>query len=331
MSDMKTTDDDSSTIVFVAGKNVKTEKSKGKDVKPKSKKTKNWSAEETNWLIEQVSKRRSVIESKATNRGFRELNMKNSAWLEIEKAYNNKINFTPRTIDSIRAKWDNLKSDCKKKSDAQKKHLNKTGAAPDSKLALSTQEERVMDIMNVVKSSLDNPFDGDGGCITISYSSAPSKSRSSSSGMKSGSDDGVGESIHDDVIKVRGDENDDDDGIDDPVDVDGKEDDVIEITPSSKQQPTKTASFVTPTPAKRRKTGHTLTREELDATQMEIWELQKQHMIEKHQAYMDTLDLLRTVIQEQGRAPDQAPDQAPDRTLGYLRNLQQIQDLDDIA
>ena len=47
----------------------------------------------------------------------------------MDKAYNNKINFTLRAVDSIKAKWDNLKTDCKKKADAQKKHLNKTGAA----------------------------------------------------------------------------------------------------------------------------------------------------------------------------------------------------------
>lgn len=144
-----------------------------KEAKEKKTKSKNWKPEETAWLVDAVSRKRDIIESKATNRGFRELNMKNTAWCEIEKAYNNKVNFTQRSIESIKAKWDNLKTECKKKADALKKHLNQTGAAPDSKLALSPQEERVMAVMNAVKNSLTNPFDDDAGNASISYSCGP--------------------------------------------------------------------------------------------------------------------------------------------------------------
>ena len=72
---------DHDETLFVVGRKTKAEKSKGKE-KPKSKKSKNWSPEETSWLIDQIAKRRNIIESKATNRGFKELNMKNSAWLD---------------------------------------------------------------------------------------------------------------------------------------------------------------------------------------------------------------------------------------------------------
>ena len=302
---------DHDETLFVVGRKTKAEKSKGKE-KPKSKKSKNWSPEETSWLIDQIAKRRNIIESKATNRGFKELNMKNSAWLDIAKAFNNKVIFTPRPVDRIKAKWDNLKTECKKKADAQKKHLNQTGAAPNSKLALSTQEERVMDIMNVVKSSLDNPYDADSGCSTISYSSAPAEEGS-------GSDDGVAETTYD--VPEYGDEEDRAENGDAGGNDDGNE--IIDISTPPKLHKRK-GSFVTPTPAKIRKISRTTTREDLDAAQMEIWELQRQHMIEKHQAYMDTLDLIRTVVQQQ------SVQQTTEQAMGYLHNLQQIDDVDQI-
>ena len=86
---------------------------------------------------------------------------------------------------------------------------------------------------------------------------------------------------------------------------------IIDISPSPKLQPTQTASFATPTPAKRRKTDRPTTREDLDTAQMVIWDLKNQQMIEKHQAHMDTLDLIRTVIQQQSAK------QISEQTMGF--------------
>lgn len=253
---------------FVIGKKqkVKGEDKKGKEKAARGKK---WSPEATRFLIDQVDKKRHIIESKATNRGFKELNLKNNAWHEISMAYNNKIDFTPRTVQSLKAKWDNLKSECKRRSDDLQKHLKKTGAAPDSSLTLTPQEERILGIMNVVKSSLENPFDDDSGCDSITYRSAPA----------------MQEIEDDDSADIRADSRADQE---EDIGSEGGDDDVeivIEYAAekSKSERSRSTSSLPTPTPVKRRKVENAkLTREDLDRAQMEIWELQKQQMVEKH-------------------------------------------------
>ena len=292
-------DNTNDEVTIVEAKTVKGEQKKDK----KQKKSKNWKSEETSWLVEQIGKRRNIIESKATNRGFKELNQKNAAWLDIAKGYNNKVGFTPRTVESIKAKWDNLKSDCKKKADALKKHLNQTGAAPDPKLGLTPLEEKVMDVMNVVKSSLENPFDNDSGCITISYSCEPATSSARSRSIEKDleSEDGDDAGTNSNAVELEIVEKDED-------------------SSSKTQQKRRSEAQATPTPMKKRK----VTKEEMDLAQMEVWELQKQQMIEKHQAYMDTLDLMRTLMQ-QGTLPPVLP--AVQSSMGLL---QHITDLDEM-
>ena len=48
-----------------------------------------------------------------------------------------------KTLDQLKAKWDNMKTTAKSRSDALKKHLNKTGASPDPNLVLTAEEKRV--------------------------------------------------------------------------------------------------------------------------------------------------------------------------------------------
>ena len=87
---------DSEEPLFIVG-NGKKQQIKGEDKKGKERTSrgKKWSPEETRFLIDQVDKKRHIIESKATNRGFKELNLKNETWQEICLAHNNKIDFIP--------------------------------------------------------------------------------------------------------------------------------------------------------------------------------------------------------------------------------------------
>lgn len=286
----------SEDTVFVVGKSTDASgtthnKGKSKMQQPKQEKfkKKNWTTDETTWLIDEVSKKKHILESKATNRTFKNLNIKNNTWHEIARAYANKIHFTPRTVENLRSKWDNLKNDTKRRSDALKKHLNQTGATPNSKLHLTTQEERIMDIMNVVKSSLDNPFDADS-CSSISHGCVPNVEFGDGDLTQIPETQFVDEqddAIDFDYMNRIGEASADD------------EDDVKFVSPAQKisglKKKSLNRSFVTPPPKKTKR----LTREDLDAAQFEFWELQKKHMIEKHIAYMDTLDAIRGIVQEQ--------------------------------
>ena len=66
-----------------------------------------------------------------------------------------------KTVDQLKAKWDNMKTTAKSRSDALNKHLNKTGASPDPNLVLTAEEEKVMDLMAGVKDPIKCEFDND--------------------------------------------------------------------------------------------------------------------------------------------------------------------------
>ena len=77
---------------------------------------------------------------------FRNLNIKNATWKEIGDLFNNDIRNIQagtkfKTLDQIKAKWDNMKTTAKSRSDALKKRLNKTGASPDPNLVLTAEEK----------------------------------------------------------------------------------------------------------------------------------------------------------------------------------------------
>ena len=141
--------------------------------------------------------------------------------------------------------------------------------------------------MNVVKTSLQNPFDDDSACSSKTYrcSSAPAVQ------LQESEDNDSTDSRADSRANSRADSR---AGQEEDI---GSGDDEIEIVAAEGSRSRSTSRLPTPTPVKRRKVGNAkLTREDLDRTQMEIWELQKQQMAEKHQAYLDTLDHIKSVI-----------------------------------
>ena len=125
------------------------------------KKGKNWSQKEENLLIDLVSDKKSIIESKATNRTFKNLNIKNQTWKDIEGLFNNNLGVNHRSLDQLKSKWDNLKTSAKKRNDALKRHLNTTGAPPDPKLHLTPKEEKILGVMSAALDPIKNEFDSD--------------------------------------------------------------------------------------------------------------------------------------------------------------------------
>ena len=67
---------------------------------------------------------------------------------------------------------------------------------------------------------------------------------------------------------------------------------------------------------------------------MEIWELQKQQMVEKHQAYLDTLDHIKSVTGSWRSQPEQTAQ--PDRlgtistAMSALANLDAVDNFDQV-
>ena len=125
-----------------------------------------WTKQEMSILLSLVQHRKTIIENKATNRTFRNLNIKNATWKEIGDLFNSDIRNIQagtkfKTLDQLKAKWDNMKTTAKSRSDALKKHLNKTGASPDPNLVLTAEEEKVMDLMASVKDPIKCEFDND--------------------------------------------------------------------------------------------------------------------------------------------------------------------------
>ena len=68
------------------------------DVIEKKVKMKNWTTDEINFLVNAIDGKKFIIESKATNRSFKNLNEKNETWQAITNAYNNRIGYTFRYV-----------------------------------------------------------------------------------------------------------------------------------------------------------------------------------------------------------------------------------------
>jgi hypothetical protein len=89
------------------------------------------------------------------------LNLKNQTWKDISDLFNNNLGVNHRSLDQLKSKWDNLKTAAKKRNDALKRHLSKTGAAPDPTLNLTAKEERILAVMSGALEPIKNEFDSD--------------------------------------------------------------------------------------------------------------------------------------------------------------------------
>ena len=214
-----------------------------------------------------------VIESKATNRAFDNLKFKNETWAKIATQFNNNVSVTPRTIDKLRCKWDNLKTKTKQREDARKKHQGTTGEKPDRALELTPQEERVLAIMSGVKAALDNKYDSD----------AP---------VQSSSRDGVDQNNNcstNDVEHNNSDLSTNDDEQNDLNDIFDVEKDNLDAAEASNKQDNHEQEK-----GKRRKVSSASTDSctKIDEMRLELLQLQKKQMEEKHLKYMSVMNAI---------------------------------------
>jgi len=67
---------------------------------------------ETELLFELVSAKKKILEDK--NTGFINLERKRKAWEQIRSTFNSSAETTPRTVEQLKKRWENLKSRAKK-------------------------------------------------------------------------------------------------------------------------------------------------------------------------------------------------------------------------
>ncbi|XP_072377429.1 uncharacterized protein [Diabrotica undecimpunctata] len=119
----------------------------------------NFTKEEELLLIEEVSKYKSIIECKTTNK--LNWNEKENAWKKIVANFNSK-NFHTRTLDQVRAKYDNIKSKARKEVAKLRCYQAGTGGGPCSSFNLDTSTDAVLNLMNLkTVMGLTAEFDSD--------------------------------------------------------------------------------------------------------------------------------------------------------------------------
>ena len=260
------------------------------------KKGKNWSKSEEGILIDLIADKRDIIESKATNRTFKNLNLKNQAWKEVFALYNNNLGVNHRSIEQLKSKWDNLKTSAKKRSDALKRHLNQTGAAPNPKLNLSPNEEKILGIMMGAFDPIKNEYDSDNaieeketkvemtGCVSPVATVIDLEEDSRPEGQLEETDDmeTATRKRDVDVMKTPGNSG----------------------TAASKRPKTQAQT--------------------LNQLRMDYMELQKTLLLERHQRYMQLMDTLETCARETSRLREERPEHSQ---LQDLETNTQLADL----
>ncbi|XP_071053169.1 uncharacterized protein [Onthophagus taurus] len=106
----------------------------------------NFSKEEELMLVEEVEKEQGVIECKTTNK--LSTCEKEQAWARIELNFNSKSTHC-RSIDQLKAKYDNLKTKAKKAVARNRINLTVTGGGPASSTDFDPVVEAVLRIVNI--------------------------------------------------------------------------------------------------------------------------------------------------------------------------------------
>ncbi|XP_044745799.1 myb/SANT-like DNA-binding domain-containing protein 3 [Coccinella septempunctata] len=104
----------------------------------------NFSKEEELLLANEVLKYKNIIECKTTNKTSNV--EKEEAWKKVEDGFNAK-NFHYRSLQQLKAKFDNLKTKARKEVAQQKSYLYGTGGGPSVKV-LDPITEIILDIIN---------------------------------------------------------------------------------------------------------------------------------------------------------------------------------------
>ncbi|VEN42773.1 unnamed protein product [Callosobruchus maculatus] len=110
-------------------------------------------------LLELIEKYFGVIENKKTDAVS--VGKKNEVWEKIRIEFNSQT-LVPRTTDTLKNTWKNLKADARKKAAEERQSQMKTGGGPYPVIHI---EPIFMEVLELIQSGavvLLNPFDSDG-------------------------------------------------------------------------------------------------------------------------------------------------------------------------
>lgn len=101
---------------------------------------------------------RNIIENKQTNASSWQ--KKSRAWETIGENFNNQSGNIPRSVKTLRAKYDTIKKNIRKKCAEQKRYNTATGGGPEKNF-LQTYEEKILNITRLSVEGMGCMF-GDG-------------------------------------------------------------------------------------------------------------------------------------------------------------------------
>lgn len=130
-----------------------------KKVVNRDKRSANFTKSEVNILVDLVLRRKNVIENKRTDATT--WKDKDTAWEEITSQFNAQSGNFPRNAKSIRAKYENLKKDLRKKCARLTGEQKKTGGGSNPCSGLEGHEEKLLSISELGMLGLPSRHDCD--------------------------------------------------------------------------------------------------------------------------------------------------------------------------
>ena len=124
----------------------------------KEKRGTNFTKTEIDLLIDITLKYKSIVENKRTYAAM--WKDKNEAWMKISKKFNAASGNFPRSVKTIRAKYDSIKKNIRKKCSVLKSEQIKTGGGP-CPMPLTPNEEKILSLTPQTMVVLQAPYDFD--------------------------------------------------------------------------------------------------------------------------------------------------------------------------
>ncbi|KAF6214014.1 hypothetical protein GE061_011743 [Apolygus lucorum] len=125
------------------------------------KRAPNFSSTEKHILAEMVAEEATIIETKSVNTVSRA--EKQEAWQRVADRYNATSGYSPRSSESLKIAWENMKKTARKAASEQKKEFYLTGGGSQNGPRLTSIDEAVLSIITASTTGLHNEFDGDAG------------------------------------------------------------------------------------------------------------------------------------------------------------------------
>lgn len=123
------------------------------------KRVPNFSSSETELLTHIVRRYSHVLENKKTDVVSNKL--KEETWCKVADDFNSTSGVYVRNAQTLRAKYENIKKNLKRKYGDYRRSLYKTGGGPSQHIHLTHEEEIVMELVGPSVKGLPPRFDSD--------------------------------------------------------------------------------------------------------------------------------------------------------------------------